>query len=242
MIRAWKQDTEPGLQACNYFLISSIRGADRYFLTKELIFSKRTFIISSISRVMDIEIKSKMFSRMSDEEFTSFCQEQDRIRIERTQDKAIIFMSPSLPQFSEIAGEIFFALKSWNKKKELGKVFESSAGFYLPNGAMRSPDCSFVTHQKWNSSKTKDTKTFPYVVPDFVVEVSPASDGLVDQKNKMLEWIENGALLGWLVNVKSKEIFVYQKTGMQIIKFGSILGGGDILPEFTFDSANLEVS
>jgi Uma2 family endonuclease len=39
----------------------------------------------------------------------------------------------------------------WNEQTQLGKVFDSSGGFKLPNGADRSPDASWVKLERWNA-------------------------------------------------------------------------------------------
>ncbi|MFW5760805.1 MAG: Uma2 family endonuclease, partial [Cyclobacteriaceae bacterium] len=128
-------------------------------------------------------------------------------------------------------------LHHWNEQAARGKVFESSAGFYLPNGAMRSPDCSFVSLQKWQKVREENPKNFPYLVPEFVVEVRTFSDTLNALQAKMQEWIDNGAMLGWLIDVQNKTIYVY-RSAQEIVKIdtGKKLQGNDVLPGFSIDT------
>ncbi len=72
------------------------------------------------------------------------------------------------------------------------------ATFFLPDGSMLSPDASYVLPAKLKGL-TKDKLTgFPYLCPDFVIELLSKSDSVPKAKQKMERWIENGAALGWL--------------------------------------------
>ncbi len=46
--------------------------------------------------------------------------------------------------------------------------------------------------------------------PDFVIELRSPSDSLADLQEKMQEYIENGAKLGWLLDAEWKRAFVYR--------------------------------
>lgn len=59
-------------------------------------------------------------------------------------------------------------LYNWNKQTKLGKVFDSSTEFRLPNGAKRCPDASWVLRERWEALPRDDRKRFPPLCPDFV--------------------------------------------------------------------------
>lgn len=46
--------------------------------------------------------------------------------------------------------------------------------------------------------------------PDFVVELKSASDTLRDLSEKMAQYIQNGATLGWLIDPDQRRVFVYR--------------------------------
>ena len=46
----------------------------------------------------------------------------------------------------------------------------------------------------------EDKVTFPNICPDFVVELRSNYDSLKSLQDKMREYIENGAKLGWLID------------------------------------------
>lgn len=183
---------------------------------------------------MELTIKSKIFDQLNDEEFYQFCLEQEHVKIERNPDKTIQYISPSYPESSSIILRIAAKMLLWNEQTHQGKVFESSAGFYLPNGAMRSTDCSFVSLQQWQRVREDNPKNFPYLVPEFIVEVRSFSDTLNALQVKMQEWIDNGVLLGWLVDVKNKTVYVY-KPAQEILKIGEgeTLRVNEVMPGFS---------
>ena len=46
--------------------------------------------------------------------------------------------------------------------------------------------------------------------PDFVVELRSPSDGLESLQEKMREYLENGARLGWLIDPEGRRVYVYE--------------------------------
>ena len=60
--------------------------------------------------------------------------------------------------------------------EQLGKTFDSSTGFTLLNGAIRSPDASWISQARWDALSPEQEKSFANICPDFVVELRSASD------------------------------------------------------------------
>lgn len=183
-----------------------------------------------------IEINAET-AHLSDEQFFNLCQANDFLRFERTADQQIIIITPSGIFTSHRNINISKYISIWNDKYDLGYVFGSDAGFTLPNNAVRSPDASFVYKSKIDALSDFEKERFAHVVPDFVVELMSPSDTLSFHKNKMEEYIQNGVKLGWLINHKEAEIYIYRQNGsIDLIKgFENILSGEDVLPNFDFD-------
>ena len=100
----------------------------------------------------------KMLKGINYEQFYEFCQDNPELRIEMTRKGEIIVMPPT---FSETGGKNFnliaeFAI--WAKENGTGKGFDSSTGFVLPNGAVRSPDLSWIKLERWNSLTDEQRK------------------------------------------------------------------------------------
>ena len=79
---------------------------------------------------------------LTDEQFSKLCQANPDIKLERTAKGELIVMPPTGGETGDRNSEINFQLRAWNKQNLLGKVFDSSTGFKLPNGANRSPNAS----------------------------------------------------------------------------------------------------
>ena len=122
----------------------------------------------------------------------------------------------------------------WNDNTDLGISFDSSTGFTLPNGAVYSPDASWVSNEKWDGlTQQQREEEFSPLAPDFVVELRSSSDSLKKLQKKMAEYIENGVRLGWLIDPKNKTVEIYrQGKEIEILEFPETVTGEDILPGF----------
>ncbi len=181
--------------------------------------------------------------KMTDKEFAEFCAANRDYQIERDKRGNILFSTPAHSATGLYEGETASALKVWSKQTKTGIAFSSSTGFKLPNTAIRSPDASWVSMEKWQSLTKAEKTSFAPICPEFVVEVRSKTDSLERVKEKMLEWIENGTLLGWLIDIANEKTLIYRADGsIEIIRgFDKILEGEDVLPGFTFDLNNLQL-
>ncbi|MBI2968192.1 MAG: Uma2 family endonuclease [Bacteroidetes bacterium] len=61
-------------------------------------------------------------------------------------------------------------------------------------------------------------------------------------KEKMIEWMQNGCRLGWLIDPEEKKVYIYLKgkKGVRCVKFGNPVTGGDVLPGFILDVSALK--
>ena len=195
------------------------------------------------TEVMNIEmpVTLKMGDLMSEEEFFQFCQMNDTLEFERDSQGNIILMSPTGSFTGNFNSRISGYLFVWNENSHLGEVFDSSTGFTLPNGAVRSPDVSWVKSEKWNLITESQKEQFAPVCPDFVVEIRSKSDGLKYLQNKMEEYISNGTQLGWLIDRFEEKVYVYRITGGIFIHdtLNVKLSGETILPGFVLDLGSL---
>ncbi|PSN18214.1 hypothetical protein C7271_13710 [filamentous cyanobacterium CCP5] len=98
----------------------------------------------------------------------------------------------------------------WAEADGTGEVFDSSSGFTLPNGAMRSPDAAWILSERWNVLLSEQQASFAAIAPDFVVELRSSSDTLAGLPEKMAEYIDNGVRLGLLIDRKSRQVYVYR--------------------------------
>ena len=84
----------------------------------------------------------------------------------------------------------------WAEGNAQGEAFDSSTGFRLPNGSVRSPDVSWVSKAKLETLTHEQMEKYPPLCPDFVLELRSPTDRLDVVKEKMQEYMENGGRIG----------------------------------------------
>lgn len=173
---------------------------------------------------------------LNEEQFFQICQNNRDLRIERNQGQELVIMPPTGGETSDQNSELNFQLRLWNKQYKLGKVFESSGGFILGNGANRSPDASWIPLEKWNQLTSQQRQRFLPLSPDFVVKLRSPSDNWKSLQAKMKEYIDNGTKLGWLIDPQNRQVEIYRpETETEILYNPHTLSGEDVLPNFILD-------
>ncbi len=174
--------------------------------------------------------------KFTEEEFWEFCRQNDEMRIEMTKEGDVIVMPPTGSETGDRNAEITMQLRNWSKKDKEGKSYDSSTGFKLPNGATLSPDASWVRKERIEQFTTEQREKFLPLCPDFVIELRSASDSLKELQEKMAEYIENGARLGWLINPKEKKVHIYRSSGeIEVLQNPNTVSGEDILRDFALN-------
>ena len=88
----------------------------------------------------------------------------------------------------------------------------SSASFTLPSGARRSSCGSWISPQRM-PDMPRQWRDPLGVIPDLIFEVSPLSLPLSIVHEKMVEWIEGGVRLGWLLDPYGRKVWIYRANG-----------------------------
>lgn len=173
---------------------------------------------------------------LTDEQFFQLCQNNRDLQFERTATGELIIMPPTGSETSNRNIDLSYQLQGWSRQNNLGKAFDSSGGFKLPNGAERSPDASWVSIERWNALTSEQQNKFAPLCPDFVVELRSPSDSLEKLRSKMREYIENGARLGWLIDRQNRRVEIYRPNQeVEMISSPTHLSGEDVLPGFVLD-------
>ena len=178
--------------------------------------------------------------RINPEQFEQLAEIEQLARLELTENGELIVMSPTGGEAGEKNFNLYIDLGIWNRRTKLGKAFDSSTIFALPNGARRSPDLSWVKLERWEALTPKEKQGFPPIAPDFVIELVSPSDlknqRYQDLQVKMQEYRDNGVNLGWLIEPSAKTVEIYRPNKqVEILNNPPTLSGEDILPGFTLD-------
>lgn len=181
-----------------------------------------------------IELPKTIALQVTLEQFTTLATLNRDLQLERTSQGELIVNPPTGWETGKRNRSLTGQLDRWYENHEqLGEAFDSSTGFILPNGAIRSPDASWVSRNRWEALTPEDKTTFPKICPDFVVELRSLSDRLRPIQDKMKEYLDNGARLGWLINPQQQRVEIYrQGEEKEILENPTELSGEDVLPGF----------
>jgi Uma2 family endonuclease len=183
---------------------------------------------------LTVDIKSVI--ELTDEQFFQLCQANKDLRFERTATGELIIMSPAGGETGNRNGRLTQQLFNWSDTDNTGIAFDSSTGFKLPNGADRSPNASWVKLERWDALTPQQQTRFLPLCPDFVVELLSPSDSLKANQEKMKEYRDNGASLGWLINRKTRQVEIYRiGQEVEVLDNPTSLSGEDVLPGFVLN-------
>jgi Uma2 family endonuclease len=174
---------------------------------------------------------------LTDEQFQQLCLANRDLRIEVSPTGELIIMPPAFGETSYQNSDLTTQLGIWNRKYKLGKVFDSSGGYFLAKGFKPSPDVSWIANERLVGVSLKQ---FIPIAPDFVIELRSSSDRLFPLQQKMQAYMENGVRLGWLINPQDKAVEIYRLgQSPQVLEAPLYLNGEDVLPNFCLDLATI---
>ena len=173
---------------------------------------------------------------LSDEQLLALCSVNRELRIERNAQGELLIMPPAYSDTGDQNSEINLQLRLWAKRDGSGVTFDSSAGFTLPNTAVRSPDASWIERTRWERLTPEERHSFAPICPDFVIELRSATDRLSDVQAKMQEYLDNGAQLGWLIDPRPRHLYVYRPDAeVERLDNPETVSGDPVLPGFVLD-------
>ena len=187
-------------------------------------------------------IKFKPLTHMDDDQFAKFCALNDDLRIERNAKGEIILMPPTYGSTGSRNARINTQLGNWAEHDDTGDYFDSSTGFKLPNGALRSPDASWISNSRLEALASEQRSGFFHVCPDFVIELRSSSDSLTMLRAKMQEYMDNGAQIGWLIDpiASPKQVYIYRpQAEVVILDEPETVSAEPELPGFTLDLSRI---
>lgn len=186
------------------------------------------------------EFGSSVSGRELEKLFVEFTNRhsQSLWQFELSPDGEIIAMPPVHHPSDGHEHDFGVELALWSR--ESGGVSRgSNSAYQMPvTGGVLAPDGSWTSQEKWDahSHTVGDSHSF---CPDFVVEIRSTSDNLAPLQDKMGLYMQNGALLGWLIDPPNRRVYIYRagQPEPERLEDPEILSGEDVLPGFTFDVA-----
>jgi Uma2 family endonuclease len=172
---------------------------------------------------------------LSDEEFERLSETCDCAFLERNKEGTIIVNAPAGGMTSDGNREIIAQLSIWWKQHRRGRAFDSSAGFFLPDGSVLNPDAAYVTAEQVQGLTRDELARFLRLAPAFVIELRSESDRLAVVQEKMEAWIANGVQLAWLIDPCARQVHIYQPGAAPRIGSESRLTGSGPVEGFELD-------
>ena len=173
---------------------------------------------------------------MTDELLALLCSDNKELRLELTAERELIIMPPVSSEGGLQEHELALQVGIWAKQDGTGRVFSPSAGFTLPNGAVRAPDVSWILHSRWDALNEEQRIGFANISPNFVIELRSSTDRLRDVQDKMVEYMENGVILGWLIDPQDRRVYVYSSgQPVEILEEPTAVSADQVLPGFLLD-------
>ncbi len=130
------------------------------------------------------------------DQFHEYSRLNPELCIEQTKEGNMVMMFPAYTETGNKNFKLTGEFGLWTEQNGQGIGFASMTGFTLPNGAIRSPDLSWIRRARWEALPKKARQKFAHVCPDFVMELRSRTDRLKTLQAKMEEYRENGAELG----------------------------------------------
>ncbi|HLO52196.1 MAG TPA: Uma2 family endonuclease [Kamptonema sp.] len=174
--------------------------------------------------------------KLTNEQFEQLAAANGDLRLELTARGELIIMPPTGGETGDRNFELDGQLWYWNRQTRLGKAFDSSTGFRLPNGTTRSPDVAWIAMHRWEALTPTQRKKFLPLCPDFAVELVSETDDVQETRSKMQEYVDNGLRLGWLINPRTQQVEIYRPNqAVEVLQSPATLSGEEVLPGFILD-------
>ena len=182
-----------------------------------------------------LQLPSEIMLTVTPEQFAALAAVNRELKLKRTMTGELIVSPPIGSESGRRNAKIIHQLSVWGEANQhLGEYFDSSTRFELPNGAVRSPDASWVQKERWQALTIEQRKRFAPLCPDFVVELRSETNNIKDLRAKMQEYMDNRSQLGWLIDPHNKCVEIYHSgQAIEVLENPSQLSGEGILPGFT---------
>jgi Uma2 family endonuclease len=193
-------------------------------------------VLSTLSPEDNVQVRLYSPELLDDDVFLAWVSrpELEGLRIESDAHGVISIMSPTGWISGPIGSYVTARLDDWARQDGRGYTSDSSA-MYALRGGRRVPDAAWISRERLHSVPPESRKKFLTVAPEFVIEIRPPSDELENLDAKMRLWINDGVLLGLLIDPANKRADIYSAAQPQVKYARETFDGGSILPGFRLD-------
>lgn len=136
-----------------------------------------------------------------------------------------------------VQAELAYLLKAWAKTRGAEVTVESGYILSESPATLRGPDVAVVLEPRSGEGQPGG---WVLAAPDLAVEVLSPSDASSAMQQKVLEYLEAGARLVWIVDPEARTVTVHRPDGSaNIVRAHQTLTGEDVLPGFSVDVSEI---
>ncbi len=203
-------------------------------MAQQTVASPSALVATPDSGVLVLQLRPVL--DLTEDQLLALSSLNDDLRLEWTAEGALEIMAPTGWETGHRNLSLSAQIYVWATKDGTGVASDSSTGFRLPNGAVRSPDVSLVQRERLADLSSEQKRKYIPLCPGFVLELRSASDRLTALQAKMREYLANGARLGWLIDPETRTVHVYRPDApVETLTNPERLSGDPVLPGFDLD-------
>ena len=167
--------------------------------------------------------------------FIEFCEQNDLYEMEVNAAGELLILP--MTGYKGNKQELYMStvLTNWELMNG-GSASSQTVRFRLPSGEIRGPDAAWITQERFDVLPEYQWQTVVDGAPDFVVEIRSRTDALRPLQEKMVLWMAGGARLGWLIDDRNRQVYIYRvgQSQPELLTNPETLDGEDVLPGFSF--------
>ena len=135
---------------------------------------------------------------------------------------------------SWVGGRLHRFIDTFVDEHQRGWAWHADQGYVcFPDSPrkVRFPDVSYVSKHRLPEGLTSDG--YIYVPPDLAVEVVSPNDSSYEVHRKVLEYLDAGVALVWVIDPEARMAQIYRRDGStNLLREDGELSGEDVLPGF----------
>jgi Uma2 family endonuclease len=140
---------------------------------------------------------------LDDDELLQLSADNPGWRIEREPDGSLS-VSPASYRNGIRAFEAARQLHDWGQGR--GVAASADGGITLPDNAVRAPDASWISFERWHALSEPQREKYPRVLPEVVVEIVSMFDSYAAQRRKTQRYVEQGSLYGVVIDPRTRQV------------------------------------
>ncbi len=140
----------------------------------------------------------------------------------------LVPMSNPTLEHGEVSSNLVFLLGTYIRQHQLGRIYTAETTFQIGESG-RKPDVAFVSQERLPENR-RQTSPVP---PDLAIEVVSPSDKTYDVQDKVLEYLNAGTRMVWVIEPVLRTVTVYRSPGdIKTLTINDTLTGEDVIEGF----------